>query len=117
MYENLEEAFKESLPGSNEQKNAKLFLTILKEKENPVELQKLLDAHDSITLFYVGRFLGKFLGEVLYLRIFNEKKLLLQYDEIKERLFMSQASLDNFMAFTNLILPGDSYKDLRKRSF
>lgn len=117
MYENLEEAFKESLPGSNEKKNAELFLSILKEKENPVELQKLLDAHDSITLFYVGRFLGKFLGEVLYLRIFNEKKLLLQYDEIKERLFMSQASLDNFMAFTNLILPGDSYKDLRKRSF
>ncbi len=117
MFENIEKTFQDALEGSNEKKNAKLFLSILKEKENPEELKKLLDGHDSITLFYVGRFLGKFLGEVLYLRIFNEKKLLLQYEEIKERLFMSQASLDNFMVFTNLILPGETYKDLRKRSF
>lgn len=117
MYENFKQISESSIEGSNEKKNAELFLSILKEKENPEKLQTLLDGHDSITLFYAGRFLGKFLGEVLYLRIFNEKKLLLQYEEIKERLFMSQASLDNFMAFANLILPGESYKDLRKRSF
>lgn len=113
--------FKQSLEGTElspkERINAQLFVDILDKKDSLEELQALLDAQDSITLFYVGRFLGKFLGEVLYLRIFNEKKLLLRYEELKDRLFISQANLENFLAFSNLILPGDSYKELRKRSF
>lgn len=117
MYQNFKTLLEDEDLGSNERKNSQLFVDILEKKESPLELKKLLEDQDSITLFYVGRFLGKFLGEVLYLRIFNEKKLLERYDEIKERLFISQANLDNFLAFTNLILPGDSYKDLRKRSF
>ena len=117
MYQNFKQILEDSPAQSKERINAQLFVDILSQKESLESLQSLLDKQDSITLFYVGRFLGKFLGEVLYLRIFNEKKLLERYEEIKERLFMSQANLENFIAFSNLILPGDSYKDLRKRSF
>lgn len=117
MFQNFKDQLDDPETGSNERKNSQLFIDILEQKEDPARLKKLLEEQDSITLFYAGRFLGKFLGEVLYLRIFNEKQLLERYDEIKERLFVSQANLDNFLAFINLILPSDSYKDLRKRSF
>ena len=117
MYQNFVDALEDPEVSPKERKNAQLFIDILNSKDSRQALQTLLDGQDSITLFYVGRFLGKFLGEVLYLRIFNEKKLLERYEELKERLFVSQANLENFLAFSNLILPGDSYKELRKRSF
>lgn len=117
MYQNFVDTIESNGPESKERKNAQLFVEILNKKESLEDLNALFENEDSITLFYVGRFLGKFLGEVLYLRIFNEKKLLERYEEIKERLFISQATMENFQAFTNLILPGESYKDLRKRSF
>jgi hypothetical protein len=97
--------------------NSSLFIEIIEKKDSFEDLKAILEKQDSITLFYVGRFLGKFLGEVLYQRIFSDKNLLERYDEIKARLFVSQANIDNFIAFVNLILPGDSFKDLRKRSF
>ncbi|MBK23312.1 MAG: hypothetical protein CME70_04840 [Halobacteriovorax sp.] len=117
MYSNFKQSLELVDLSFKERKNAELFMEILDSKDDLNKLQELLNEQDSITLFYVGRFLGKFLGEVLYMRIFNEKKLLKRYEELKERLFMSQANLENFLAFTNLILPGESYKDLRKRSF
>ncbi len=117
MYLNFKLSLEQEDLSPKERKNAELFVEILDSKDDLKKLQELLNKQDSITLFYVGRFLGKFLGEVLYMRIFNEKKLLKRYEELKERLFISQANLENFLAFTNLILPGESYKELRKRSF
>lgn len=117
MYENFTRTLEADDKDSYDYKNAKLFVNILKNKKSPEKLKKLLISEDTITLFYVGRFIGKFLGEVLYLRIFNDKELLERYQEIKERLFVERANLDNFLAFTNLIIPNESYKSLRKRSF